>query len=353
MITQYPILLNKISFEGLGFDKKNFDGAVFYARKLLLHKGAVSTQIGEFKDVIDEIIEDSIKTNLPSSGCANLETNFASWVICSEGELKEKLRLYGDDYHYLKRSCIFNICPNMNSVVNHMVEARDFDYTNVRIKDLIVCLRAGTQEMADALMSCFDIEHFSYSDIDEWSQKHPVLSQMASTILNIGAHIPPRQVLNFLPDEKKAVIKIIEFNEANKNSGVVLYARKWDVEKGPCPKDLLDEKIIDWIHKDYPDAQCDVRWSVFNNDIEDILKLKEGLNMEQSRIYLAKIPNEWELWGERSFADIEVYYFEDKLKYPRTYILVSTKDKEEYEQIRDTYLKFTDYVESLNTASKQ
>lgn len=149
--------------------------------------------------------------------------------------------------------------------------------------------------------------------------------------------------MSVLPEDKMAIVKRIEFCDAAKNSGVVLYVRKWDPSKGECPKDLLDEKIIEWIKKDYPDAVCNVQSSVLNNDIDDILRLKNGLNMEPFPIYLAKLPDEGELFGERTTADIEVFYFEDRLKYPRTYILVSTTDRDVYEQIKDTYLKFTDY----------
>ena len=154
--------------------------------------------------------------------------------------------------------------------------------------------------------------------------------------------------LHILPQDKMAMIMRIEFCDAAKNSGIVLYARKWDASKGDYKPDFLDEKILNWVKKDYPDANCHLQSSIFDKDVEDILRFKEGLTKEEVPIYLLNLPEELNGVGERSVLDIDVYCFENTLRYPKAYILAHPTDKEEYENIRNTYLQFSRYEGTLD-----
>lgn len=154
---------------------------------------------------------------------------------------------------------------------------------------------------------------------------------------------------HLLPNGKRAIVKMIEFCSADKNSGAVLYARDYDVEEGIANQDLLDKKIENWIKQIYPDAHCTSREIIFKEEIDDILRFKEGLREESLPLRLVYLPElEMHEDGERSETEIEIFFFEEELRYPRTYILVSTSDREEYEQLRATYLTLSKYVGILN-----
>lgn len=157
-----------------------------------------------------------------------------------------------------------------------------------------------------------------------------------------------------LPIEQMAVVNRIEFCDAAKNSGVVLYVRKWNCQQGKYEEDLLDTAILDWIHHDYPEVLCYSHEIVCREEVEDLQNFKKNLNQETLPIYLTqKIEFENIILGQQATAEIEIYCFEQHLNYPRAYILVSTKDQKEFENVRSTYMTFSEYEALLQKDQRQ
>ena len=179
----YPILLNQVRFVGLGYDKTSFDGSVVYIRQLPIVGVRVVPMNDGFKDLIDALIEDYVIKNL--SGFENVETFFTSAIVFSEEELNKKIKLLGQEYGYDKTNFQFNIIPNVNYIVaNPVTKAPDF--TNVEIRNLTAYTRSISNEMRDSLKCSFLNLAHPYSNARDWSDKHPVLSQLASTIMSLN-----------------------------------------------------------------------------------------------------------------------------------------------------------------------
>lgn len=177
----YPILLNQVRFAGLGYDKTSFDGSVVYIRQIpLQNTGAIPDGDG-FKDLIDGLVEDYVIENL--SSFVNVRIFFTSTILFSEEELNKRIKLFGHEYGYDKTNFQFNLIPFINSVVA-IQGTKAPDFTNVEIRNLTAYTRSISEEMRESLKCSFLNLAHSYSDVKDWSCRHPILSQMASTIMS-------------------------------------------------------------------------------------------------------------------------------------------------------------------------
>ena len=177
----YPLLLNEIRFTGIGFDMKKFEGVIMYHR-VIPKSGAIQVG-GGYQDLIDGIIENYVKVNL--SYVKKLETLFDSKIIYSGEELKDSIKLLGEEYGFKKIVFGFNIIPNMNTILVDLNNMGQIDFTNVKVLGLTAFYRASSDEMQETIKSSFYTLVYNYSTIEDWSGKHPILTQMASTISQI------------------------------------------------------------------------------------------------------------------------------------------------------------------------
>ena len=182
MINDYPIMLYQVNFSGKGYDAKKFEGVVVYARTLMDEKVTLNG-LEKPIELVNAIIEDYVRQNL--SSFENLQLSSSSQIVLSQVELKEKMKLFGKEYGYDKRAFGFNICPNMDSINSTTTEAKDIDYTNVKLTGLTVYTRTISDEMRQTLQSCFANVVFYYPTIERWSEKHPILARITSTIKSI------------------------------------------------------------------------------------------------------------------------------------------------------------------------
>ena len=177
----YPLLLNEIRFAGIGFDMKKFEGVIMYLREIPKF-GAIQVG-GGYQDLIDGIIENYVKVNL--SYAKNFESLFDSKIIYSEEEINKSVKLLGNEYGYNKIDFGFNIIPNMNTILVDLNNMGQIDFTNVKVLGLTAFYRASSKEMQETIKSSFYTLVYNYSTIEDWSERHPVLTQMASTISQI------------------------------------------------------------------------------------------------------------------------------------------------------------------------
>lgn len=182
MINDYPIMLYQVNFSGKGYDAKNFEGVVVYARTLM-DENVTLNGLKDKIEFVHAIIEDYVRQNLSSFD--NLQLSSSSQIVQSQVELKEKMKLYEKEYRYDKRAFGFNICPNMNSIYSTTTEAKYIDYTNVKLTGLTVYTRTISDEMRQTLQSCFANGVFYYPTNERWSEKHPILARITSTIKSI------------------------------------------------------------------------------------------------------------------------------------------------------------------------
>ena len=106
------------------------------------------------------------------------------------------MKLLGREYGYDKRTFGFYICPDMANIYSNTIDAKQIDYTNVKISGLTVYTRAMSEEMRQTLQSCFANEVFLYPIIEHWSEKHPILAKVTSTIKSIMNIDKPKTKMN-------------------------------------------------------------------------------------------------------------------------------------------------------------
>ena len=108
-----------------------------------------------------------------------------SFIICLEEELNTSTKLLGVEYGYDEYVFGFNIIPNMNTILVDLNNMRPIDFTKVKVPGLAAFYRAATKEMQETIKSSFYTLVYNYSTIEDWSGKHTILTQMASTISQI------------------------------------------------------------------------------------------------------------------------------------------------------------------------
>lgn len=151
--------------------------------------------------------------------------------------------------------------------------------------------------------------------------------------------------ISLLPEEKMAIVNRIEFCDAAKNSGVVLYVRKFNKIMDEYQPDLLDQEILDLIHIDYPDAVCHSRKIEIDADIEEIQRLAMNLNKETRQIRIThSIEIIYVIIGESFDKDLEIYCYDEKLRYPKSQISIKVQNHQEFEYYEKTYMTFSDYL---------
>lgn len=193
MINKYPIMLYQVNFSGKGYDNRNFGGAVFYIRTSFDENVTLNGLNAQIK-LVNAIIEEYVRKNLSSFD--NLQVDTVIHLISSQIELGQKLKLYGREYGYDKRAFGFYVCPNLDSIYSNTIEAKQIDYTNVKINGLTVYTKATSEEMRQTLQSCFANEVFFYPIVEHWSEKHPILAKVTSTIKSIMNIDKPRTTMN-------------------------------------------------------------------------------------------------------------------------------------------------------------
>lgn len=161
---------------------KKFVGVIMYHREIPKF-GAIQVNGGGYQDLIDGIIENYVKLNL--SYAKNYESLFDSKIIYSEEELNESVKLLGEEYGYNKIVFGFNIIPNMNTILVDLNNMSPIDFTNVKVLGITAFYRASTKEMQETIKSSFYTIVYNYSTIEDWGERHPILSKMASTIEKI------------------------------------------------------------------------------------------------------------------------------------------------------------------------
>lgn len=155
-------------------------------------------------------------------------------------------------------------------------------------------------------------------------------------------HITPLSI------DKMAIVNRIEFCDAAKNSGVVLYARKILNSNEDYQPDLLDIAILNWIRSDYPDTICYTHKIVIEEDVDDIQRLVACLNKETRQIRVTNsIKIFYAILGEFFERDLEIYCYEANFRYPQSQINIQVQKRKDLEYYEKTYMTFSDYLTLL------
>lgn len=185
----YPIILGKVSFCGIGFDKRSFDGVVLYVRDYSIYSGITITQCAKL-DNIDDIIAAYVEENL--SCFKDLVIKKEKLIIYQEEDWR-RLSLYGKSYGYDKLEYGFHIIPDVEGIAA-IRASKNREIQSVIVDNLSVYTRALSKEMRETLRACFANLAYRYSTSQGWLTEVSALNQLALTIKNLKEYLPNKNI---------------------------------------------------------------------------------------------------------------------------------------------------------------